>query len=160
MAGSVDTGEVELALVARPHGLMMLIGSVPNLEPFKSVRPKTDLWIGWKAPSHENRTCTQLNFTVRPRSCTTDAAIEEIARSAPIGHAQVHVLELLARQVIVDFFAVDQRALNGNQSENFAHLLAYVEPSWYDWRRNQQLRCQFEAERRGKSPKRNSDRRP
>ena len=158
MVESTDTGQAELAFIVLPTGSLMLLVSVPNLEPFKKMWPEAGIWIRWQAPSQEDRTSTRLEIVMRRPPYTTGATPKVVARSAPIGHAQMPMLELAAIQSVVDLCAIEQRALKSSQCKSFEHYIAVVEPPSYDWNRYQALCEQFEAERRGRASRRNSHR--
>ena len=137
--------EVELSLLVRPIGLLMLIAGTPSLKPFIEATEARELWVRWETPRPDS-THMRISFVTRGRPQEDDVGPTTIARSAPVP-LQLNILfELLDIQSIVDVAVLQHPLPKKGTREKPLHFLAFVESPSYDWSRLQALSDQFRAE--------------
>ena len=144
MAASVDTVEVELALITSPRRTPMLAASAPNIEPFERIDPTTDdLWIRLGATEQHFR----AEFMTRRSTYEQDGSPRPIARSTSFVGDAVRVSTVLGIQMVVDLLVV-RAPSPGEVHTKPVHLVAFIEPPSYDWDRYRTLYTLFAAEQR------------
>lgn len=93
---STEVLDLELCAVARPVGLLLLLGQVPTLDPFRALGDDTRLWMRW----------------VEPEEPGLEAACIEIAASTPRDE-RTRTARVVARATMTDragAWALYQRA--------------------------------------------------
>ena len=155
IAGSLDTVELEVGLLATPSGVLIIAAGAPNLNPFERIDPlKDDLWIRLEADGRHADMHPRMEFATRRKPYTTDTTPRPIAHSAVISDGGVPVFTVLAVQMVADLLIV-QSPPGDNASNEPLHLIAFLESASYDWNRYQALCAQFDAERRSSRRPRN-----
>ena len=151
MAVSLDTVEVNAALIVSPSAVLILTASAPNLDPFKRIDPATDdLWVRLEANGQHAQTPLRIEFVTRRKPYTTGTTPRLIAHSDVISAYGVRAFRLLAIQMVADLMMAQEPPPADDASITLLHLIAFIEPPSYDWNRYQALCAQFDAERRAR----------
>ena len=103
MAMSVESVAVEVALLARPNGLLLILAGGPNIDPFKRINPATDdLWIRLEPTGQRAQLGPRVEFVTHPSPSTTGANPLPIAHSTVLHSHTVLAFKLLEAQAVVD----------------------------------------------------------
>ena len=151
MAESVDTVDVEAALLVSPSGVLILAATATNLDPFKRINLNTHhLWLRLAANGQHVQTHTRLEFATCPKPRKRDTKPTPIPR--PIAHGPVlsayglTAFRFLGVQLVADLMMVQDPPADDVRNP-LVHLIASIEPVSYDWARYQTLCARFEAEK-------------
>ena len=120
---------LELCAVARPVGLLLLLGRVPTLVPFRALGDDTRLWMRWVEPEGPGSEGARLEVAAAtPRDERTRTA-RVVARATVTDHAEVwDVYQRAEIQGLVDLFIFDSVAADGAPRE-FMHWLVCADLS-------------------------------
>ena len=126
---STDVLTLELCAVARPVGLLLLLGQVPTLDPFRALGDDTRLWMRWVEPEEPCSEGARIEIAASTRRDERTRTARVVARATMIDRAEAWDWYQRAEiQGLIDIVIFDSAPPNGSPGD-FMHWLVCADLS-------------------------------
>lgn len=121
---STNVLTLELCAVTRPVGLLILLGQVPTLDPFRALPLDTRLWMRWAEPEETGLKGPRIEIAASTRRDQRTRTARVIARAALIDPAIAQAVYGCAEvQGLVDLLLREPESPNEPEPETMLWLV-------------------------------------